>query len=277
MKRHRILLIIITLYAIQIIHIAIAAAQDKTSYVAATDLPPWVLSPPVDCFVGISESSQSIENAREQALNSAVSQIIRAMGAEYSLTHESVLSGDHTYSIHRLTERLTYTARWFLRSIQQNIKEYRLLTRPKGYLCFVLVTVTPSQLQLLCKLTIGPQIAAKGIRENDGAMLIEVKELNDVLVNLTGYNVSTLIKNRLAKIITLFAWKVPENRTQHYQGVLDNRLHLKNSTAISTIYLHSEYNRLQSLVLGAKSTTKINLTGYDEIGRQITVPVMITQ
>ena len=265
------------LHVIQVGHPTIAAAQDKTWHINQRNFPQWVVSPPKDCFFGISKPSQSIENARQQALGSAVSQIIQAMGAEYSLTHESVLSGDHSYSKHELTERLSYSAKWFLKSIHQNIKEYRFIKRPEGYLCFVLLKVTPLQIQSLRKLTIGPKIAARCIKPDDETMRIEVRELNDVGVNLTGYDVSTLTKNRHASLITLFAWKVPESSVQEYQGVLDIGLHLRKSSDIATVYLHPRYHRLTAFILGARSITNINLTGYDEVGRQITVPVTITR
>ncbi len=257
-------------------HTTLAAAQNKNSYGEfAANLPRWIVSAPKDCFVGISKPSQSIETARRQALNSAVSQILQTMGATYSLKHESVLSGDHNFSKHKLTERLAYTANWFLKLIQQNIKEYKFIKHQKGYLGFVLIKVTRPQLQLFRKLTIGPQIAAKCIKTNAEAMLIEVKELNGVGVTLTGYTVSALTKNRHAGLITLFAWKVPKGSTQNYQGMFDKKLHLKKSSTTVTIYLHSKNHRLKSLILGAKTITKIILTGYDEVGRHITVPVLI--
>jgi len=255
-------------------HTTLAAAQYQTFYGVSANLPRWAVSAPKDCFVGISKPSHLIETARRQALNSAVSQILQTMGAAYSLKHESVLSGDHTYSKHKLTERLTYTANWFLKSIQQNIKEYKFIKHPKGYLGFVLIKVTPPQLQLFRNMTIGPQIAAKCIKTNAAAMFIEVKELNDIGVTLTGYTVSTLTENHHAGLITLFAWKVPKGSAQNYQEGFDKRLHLKKSSTTVTIYLHSKNHRLKSLIWGAKTITKIILTGYDEVGRHITVPVI---
>ena len=269
-------LIVISFCAGHITHSTLAAAQTKISYGGlAANLPRWAVSAPKDCFVGISEPSHSIKKARRQALNSALSQILQTMGAAFSLKHESLLTGDHTYSEHKLSERLTYTANWFLKSIQQNIKEYKFIKHPKGYLGFVLIKVTPPQLQLFRNLTIGPQIAAKCIKTNAEAMLIDVKELNGVGVTLTGYTVSALTKNHHAGLITLFAWKVPKGNRQNYQGGFDKKLHLKKSSTTVTIYLHSKNHRLKSLILGAKTITKIILTGYDEAGRHITVPVII--
>ena len=86
-------------------------------------IPSWVTDIPKHGFVGISKTCRAIEEARQQAFDYVVSQILQAMGAEYSLTHKSILSGNASYSHYDLNERLTYTSRWFIRSIQQNIKK----------------------------------------------------------------------------------------------------------------------------------------------------------
>lgn len=78
------------------------------------EIPEWVTNIPANGFVGISGLCQSIEEARQQALESAVSQILQAMGAEYNLSHKSIISGTAHDSRHELRERLVYTAKWFV-------------------------------------------------------------------------------------------------------------------------------------------------------------------
>ncbi len=58
------------------------------------DMPEWVTHTPEDGFVGISRPCKSIDEARQQAIESALCQILQAMGAEYELKHESILSGN---------------------------------------------------------------------------------------------------------------------------------------------------------------------------------------
>jgi hypothetical protein len=52
----------------------------------------WVTRIPENCFVGISLPSNSIQEARAGALDSAVSQFLQAMGAEYHLEYGSVIA-----------------------------------------------------------------------------------------------------------------------------------------------------------------------------------------
>ena len=101
--------------------------QDKQILMRSAEpqsLPYWVTNIPENAFVGISGPSRSIEEARQQAMNSAIGQILQAMGADYQLTHESVLSGNLDQSRHELKERLAYSARWLLDSVQQNARQY---------------------------------------------------------------------------------------------------------------------------------------------------------
>ena len=79
-------------------------------------IPDWVNRVPKDGFVGISGFCSSIEEARQQALHSAVAQIVQNMGAEYTLSHDSRVSGDARSAHYELKERLAYTARWFVSS-----------------------------------------------------------------------------------------------------------------------------------------------------------------
>lgn len=266
--------------ASQVTQAYIASAQAQFSSVIQStslqpaNLPSWVTNPPIDCFVGISRPCRSLEEARQQALNSAVSQILQAMGAEYSLSHKSILSGDLNYSEHILKERLSFTAKWFLKSVQQNIQECRFEKHEKRNICFVLVKLSASKLKYLQKLTIGPKITAKVIERNSNDLIVEASEINDVAVTLTAYKITTTIKNHHARLITLFAWKVPEGHTEKYQGTLEHSLHLKQSSAKATIHPQKTNPALKSIILGTETITKIVLTGYDEIGRFITVPVM---
>ena len=52
------------------------------------DIPPWAVHIPEDSYVGISSPRPSIEEARQQALGSAMGQILQSMGADYQLSHD---------------------------------------------------------------------------------------------------------------------------------------------------------------------------------------------
>jgi hypothetical protein len=237
------------------------------------NIPEWVTHTPLDCFVGISTPSGSIDEARQQALNSAISQILQAMGAEYNLKHESILYGNLHRSRHELKERLTYTARWFVRSVQQNIKESKIQQIRGKCVCFTLIYMPPVKMERLRRLTIGPKAAARTIGEKNGRLVIEVRENNGISITLTDYEVDITTNNRHAGIITLFAWKVPKSYSRRFGGVLANKVALNDSSRAFCIPIPIPERGLKSLLFGSEDQVKIVLNGYDEIGRPLSLPV----
>ena len=238
-----------------------------------TGIPLWVTRIPEECFVGISRPCQTIEGARQEALNSAVTQILQAMGAEYSLNHTSALTGNKKYSHHELNERLTYTAKWFLQSVQQNIKKSHIQQIPEGYLYFVLIDFPTARLERLRQLTIGPKVGARLVKVSKEGMLIEVRENNRVSVTLTDYQMEVTTQNRHAGLITLFAWKVPKCSHRNFKGVLDRKISIRGSSETVFIRTFSPETGLKRILLGSESRVAIILRGYDETGRELSFPV----
>jgi hypothetical protein len=236
-------------------------------------IPAWVTDIPTHCFVGISGPCRSIEEAREQALSSVISQILQAMGAEYSLKHRSRLSGTIHASQHELKEELIYTARWFIRSIQQHIKQSDIQGVRGKYICFILVEFPPEEIEHLRRLTIGPKLGAKIVRKDSNWITIEVRETNGVEVTLTDYRITTTIENRHADIITLFAWKVPERSRTTSEGSIDHPVSVKGNSQKLSIPNPSSAVSLKSFLLGAQPRTEIIIQGHDERGQPVAVKV----
>jgi hypothetical protein len=237
------------------------------------DIPAWAVHIPEHSFVGISQPSSSIEEARQQALDSAIGQILQAMGAEYHLSHESTLTGDLNQSRYELKEKLSYTARWLLNSVQQNIKQHAFRNTGSGQVCFVLVRMTPGDLEKLKRLSIGAKVSARLIGISGGLASVEVMETNGVGVTITEYQMTAATRNNHARLITLFLWKVPETATASYKGALPNRLFLNKSSGRITIPLSAVQRSLNSALMGSREDISITITGYDEIGRPVSVSV----
>jgi hypothetical protein len=236
-------------------------------------MPDWVTHIPEECFVGISRPCQAIEEARQDALNSAVTQILQAMGAEYSLYYTSSLTGNKKYSHHELNESLTYTAKWFLRSNQQNIRKSYVQQIPDGYLCFVLIDFPAAKLERLRQLTIGPRVGARLVKAAKEGMLIEVRENNSVGVTLTDYQIEVTTQNRHAGLITLFAWKVPKCSHRNFKGLLNRKISIRGTSETFFIPTSSADTGFRKILLGSTSRVAIILRGYDEIGRELSFPV----
>jgi hypothetical protein len=98
-------------------------------------------------------------------------------------------------------------------------------------------------------------------------------ETNGVGVTITEYQMTAAIRNNHARLITLFLWKVPETATASYEGALPNRLSLNKSSGRIIIPLSNVGGSLKSFLMGSREDISITLTGYDEIGRQVSVPV----
>jgi len=237
------------------------------------NFPEWVTNIPDGCFVGISRPCGSIADAREQALDSAISQILQAMGAEYSLDHSSSIRGNIHHSDHELNEKLVYTAKWFARSIQQEIKESNIQQIDNQYMYFVLIYFPSSKIEKMRKLTIGPKVAAELVRKEKDEALVHIRENNGVLVTLTEYEIEITTKNHNAGLITLFAWKVPESSTRSFKGVLEGKVCLKDSSEQISIPFSVSDTNLKDTILGAKDRIKVTLHGYDEIGRRLILSV----
>jgi len=224
-------------------------------------------------FVGISKPCQSIEEARQQAFDSVVSQILQAMGAEYNLTHTSVLSGNALHSHHELNERLTYTSRWFIRSVQQNINKSDIQQIKGKYICFVLINFPPAEIEQLRKLTIGSKVAARIVNGNGDRLIIEVRENNGVRVILIDYHITVTAKNRHAGVITMFAWKVPKISSHNFEGVIQHKVSVKGNSQNLSIPNPIPGKSFKNIILGSQNQIQILLRGYDEIGRKVEVIV----
>jgi len=236
-------------------------------------IPDWVNRVPKDGFVGISGFCSSIEEARQQALHSASAQIIQNMGAEYTLSHESRVSGDARSAHYELRERLAYTARWFIRSVNENILESEIQETKGKYVSFVLVRYSSGMIDKLRKLTIGAKAGARILSMEKGRVNVEVRENNGVEVILTEYEVKLATTNHHADIITMFFMKVPKAASHTAQGMIEQKVSVKDNTKTLSIHYPASVPDLKSFILGSETEIKIVLYGHDEVGRSVTIPV----
>lgn len=249
-------------------------AETQTLETSGTmGIPKWVTRIPEDHFVGISKVCRSIEEARQGALDSATAQILQAMGAEYTLNHTSTLTGNENHAHHNLNEKLTYSAKWFMRSVQQTVIEANIHEVGDGYVCFVLLNFPPAKIKKLRQLTIGPKMGARVVKETKDGILVEVRENNGVQVTLTDYQIEMSKENRHADLITLFAWKVPKSSRRNIEEILDQNISVNNNSQTFLIRRPPTGSTLKNLFLGAETHLKILLHGYDEMGRQVSLSV----
>jgi hypothetical protein len=76
--------------------IAVPAVSEEPRFQhRQVQLPGWVTRVPENCFAGISLPSNSIQEARAGALDSAVTQVLQTMGAKYDFEYRSVATEGH--------------------------------------------------------------------------------------------------------------------------------------------------------------------------------------
>ena len=236
-------------------------------------IPDWVKRVLEDGFAGISGFCSSIEEARQQALHSAIAQIVQNMGAEYTLSHESIVSSNVRSAHYELTERLAYTARWFVSSVHENILESDIQETKGRYVCFVLVRFPHAKIDKLRKLTIGAKAGARIVSVENGRVNMEVRENNGVEIILTEYEVKLATMNRHADIITMFFMKVPKTASHAAQGVFEKKVSVNDNAKTLSISYPTSVPDLKSFILGSETELRIVLHGYDELGRPVAVPV----
>jgi hypothetical protein len=251
-----------------ILILAQTAAEAQSRHITKKpEIPLWVTNVPKDCFVGISVPCDSVEKARKKALESAIAQILQYMGAEYTLTHQSRLAPPY------LNETLAFRAKWFVAFVQKYIKKMVLQEERQRYVCYVLVGLAPHRLEKLKRLSIGPKVSAVMIGKSEGQIKIKASEAVCVTAVITDYHIIMKTTNRHAKLISLFAWKIPESKTMDMVGVFVEPVILNGNTLMLSIPSPPQDHGLGSIIIGAKYETTIVLQGYDEAGRKLSVAV----
>jgi len=232
------------------------------------DMPEWATDTPRNCFVGISRPCRLMAEAREQAYDSALSQILQAMGAQYTLRHVALLSGDSMHPHHSINEQLTYNARWFLRSIQENIRRVMIRQAQQGsYVCFILIHLLPEKMERLRRLSIGPRLTARVVKKQRDRVVLEVSESNGVSVTISSVKATTRVRLRYADVINYYVCRAQKEKVERHV-VHIRPFSLCNSSKITYLTLTS----LNPGLFYSKKTV-LELKGTDEIGRPTTVSI----
>jgi len=238
-------------------------------------VPAWVLHTPENCFVGISPLCASVAEARDQAMSSAIAQVLQAMGAEYSLRSEARSQGTASTASHELKESLVFTARWLLREVQQGVRQTVIQEQASKYLAYVLLEAQPEHLERLRRLTMGPRLSARVLRTEGDSVALEVRESGGVAVTLTSFRMAAKTRHEHARLITLFAFKVPEASHWEQDGGLPSPLRIKGSAAAENFPKPSQEIGIKALALGSSTSLALTLTGFDEIGRPVSVTTQL--
>jgi hypothetical protein len=169
-----------------------------------------------------------------------------------------------------LQDNLLRAASGIVLGIEQHIvKSIWQMDQSDRYIFFILVHYPESLIAKMRNLSLGAKVLASLIRVSGNVAFIRVTEVNGVSVVLTSADFKICKRNRFAKTISFFIIQIPEELQEKFRVELDPVKVCANS---QTVRLRlTESKSVSDNLLGAKIEHKIELKGYDEIGRTVSV------
>jgi len=213
--------------------------------------------------LGISPLCASLREARNKALRDAASQVLRTIGAHYSLQFESRIIGTTDRAETVINERFHYDAHAFVRDLEQNTVQSAYEVTSAGYVYQTLIHYPPEKIERMRKLSLGPQLSARILTTTPDRLVIELTESRGVAATIDTASITTTAELCFADFINYYIaktqkWKITKTQI-HIQAVT-----VKNSSKTVRLDLkHTANNPLYS------KNTAIELIGMSETGLQI--------
>jgi hypothetical protein len=227
------------------------------------------ISVPKGHFLGISPPCASIANAREKALHDVASQILRTIGASYSVSFTSRATGTMEKVSWTFDERFHYSASGFLAEIETRIVSQEFERGSMGVVYRMLVYFPKQLISRMRQLSRGSKVLASKV----GGGVYELREVNGVACVLTEAAYVVSERNRHANILNYYVMKVSSGGTQRYSKPLRAPVILRNNVAKRINLIVPNKNSVGDLVLGTRRSIQITLMGTDEVGRPVRVNV----
>lgn len=238
-----------------------------------------------DHYLGVSSVCASLGEARDKALREVLCQVLRSVGASYSLKFDSSVvmesgrsgSGGGRDNVSRqVSEKFHYKASAFLSSIEQNVvsSSYKRETEG-GFVYRILVYFPPRLIEKARRLSKGAKVVARFVGTRG---VIEVKEVNGVKVVLKGYVVSVVEKNRHADFLNYYVMSVSGGGSRSYERAFSSSVVLTGGVVRRvrvTMPTCGAGKGLKDLVLGTSRLVTVSLRGTDEVGRPLHLQVPI--
>ena len=124
------------------------------------------------------------------------------------------------------------------------------------------------------RLSKGAKVIATVVSKNDKYAELKVSEVNGVSVIISSAEVTVTKKNRFAKAITLFFWRVPSG-LEYKISIPITPLKLCGNSSQIRLPLDKSRKNFGDYFLGAELKRIAVLTGHDEIGRLIRTRVAL--
>jgi hypothetical protein len=226
------------------------------------------ISVPKYHYLGMSPPCQSVAEARDKAVKEVASQILRTIGAQYSLRFDSVMTGTRDKVSRKVTERFHYDAAGFIAEIEDRIIEQSYRHTSQGVVYEILVNFPPGVVNRMRKLSAGAKVHAWRIDSDT----IGLRELNGVRVILTVASVKIVERNRNADFLNYYVMKVSKGSSRWYREAMPEPVILENG-AVRTVRLMvpTKTGTISDLFLGTRRSCQVTFHGTDEVGRAVKV------
>jgi hypothetical protein len=254
---------------------SISGSSEQTHYRNTNGLvvPSYLTDVPPEHFAGISTPSNSLAEARKSAISDAIRQILGAIGVKYSHHYFDAVSGNVRNPQRVIDDKLSGNAQGIVLDIERNIVKRSWLTDTfSKYVYFVLVYYPEEKIQEMRRLSKGAKVVANVLHENSQYAELKVSEVNGVSVVISSAEIMVTKKNRFAKIITLFFWRVPSGSEYEISIPITPLKLCRNSIQIRLSMDNSRRN-FGDYFLGAERKKVAVLSGHDEIGRPVRTKV----
>jgi len=238
-------------------------------------VPLFVTSVPSGHFAGVSAAMPSLTEARRGAVDDVVRQVLGAIGVQYDHQYVDMVSGSvrGRGPERKVNDRLSGVAHGVVLGVEQNIvKSSWCRDASNKWIYFVLVRYTDRLVAEMRRLSKGAKVVASAICDNGCSVRLKVTEANNVSVVLSSADVTINRRNRFAKAISFFVWKVPSGSTRNVSLVLDPVCVCACSREILLAFDSCE-KEIYDYLLGAKFERVAVLKGHDELGRAVSVRV----
>ena len=228
------------------------------------------MSVPKGHFLGISVPCASVAVARQKALHDVSAQILRTIGASYSLRFDSRVTGTIEKVNRHIDERFHYSASGFIAEIENRIVSQTYNRTSAGIVYKMLVHFPRQLVERMRRLSHGAKVLVR--RLNDS--IYELREVNGVSCVLTEAIIVVSEKNMHAGFLNYYVMRVSNGSNKTFTKALPEPIILKGRGVKHTNLMMPNKNKtLTDAFLGTRRSVKITLIGTDEIGRPVKVKV----
>jgi hypothetical protein len=230
------------------------------------------LTVPKDHYLGISPPCESVALARQKAIREVTVQILRTIGAQYSVRFDSNVTAVNDKVERKISEKFHYESKGFIAQIERRIVSASYYRTDEGIVFEMLVHFPPKLVERTRKLSLGAKVHARWL--NGG--IVELREINGIQVVLTEYSVRVREQNSHAEFFNYYVMKVSAGNSQEFKRSLPEPVRLKGSEVRRVrIMVPKARHVLRDVMLGTRRSVMVSIHGTDEVGRAVHIQVPV--